>query len=296
MTKTIVFATIITGVLVTGLFIGITISAEEQLSCPEGEVIVVRTNNPYQICISENTAQRWVQLGIATIVSDKMESAEVTDEMESTETTRVEVNVDYLDSYLIGQNGSGLDFYQRNGNIVNVSPGQNSASKANCPPGEVTIGGSFAKASGKSGDEQIIQQMTVGYNGGWYMSIKNTGPNDFNWYAVAYCLKLAQEPQVEGTISGMFANATTYDNLGPTTVVKPGRNGAAWAFCDVNDPVTGGTYGAFGTTTSNIDYIQTSERAREGSYVITIANTGTASISLSARAICLDNPIPILTP
>ena len=43
-------------------------NAQEQLECMSGEVTVVRVTNPNSICVDENTANRWVQLGIATIV------------------------------------------------------------------------------------------------------------------------------------------------------------------------------------------------------------------------------------
>jgi len=43
-------------------------ASAQELACPKGEVTVVRVNDPNPACINENTANRWVQLGIATIV------------------------------------------------------------------------------------------------------------------------------------------------------------------------------------------------------------------------------------
>jgi len=42
--------------------------AQEELDCPFGKVTVQRNTNPNPVCINENTANRWVQLGIAEIV------------------------------------------------------------------------------------------------------------------------------------------------------------------------------------------------------------------------------------
>ena len=47
--------------------------AEEELVCPVGEVAVIRVNNPKPICIDQNTAQRWAQLGITEIVGEPIE-------------------------------------------------------------------------------------------------------------------------------------------------------------------------------------------------------------------------------
>ncbi len=44
-------------------------ASAQELACPEGEVTVVRTTDPNPACIKESTANRWVQLGMATIVS-----------------------------------------------------------------------------------------------------------------------------------------------------------------------------------------------------------------------------------
>jgi len=42
--------------------------AEEELVCPVGEVVVIRVNNSKPICVDQNTAERWSQLGITEIV------------------------------------------------------------------------------------------------------------------------------------------------------------------------------------------------------------------------------------
>jgi len=47
--------------------------AEEELVCPVGEVTVIRANYPKPICIDQNTAQKWVQLGIIEIVGEPIE-------------------------------------------------------------------------------------------------------------------------------------------------------------------------------------------------------------------------------
>ncbi len=58
--------------------------AEEELVCPVGEVVVIRVNNPKPICIDQNTAQRWTQLGITEIVGEpiKEETEEIVPEIE----------------------------------------------------------------------------------------------------------------------------------------------------------------------------------------------------------------------
>jgi len=43
-------------------------ASAQELACPQGEVTLVRASDPNPICIKESTANRWVQLGIATIV------------------------------------------------------------------------------------------------------------------------------------------------------------------------------------------------------------------------------------
>jgi len=58
--------------------------AEEELVCPAGEVEVVRVTNPNPICIEQNTAQRWVQLGIAEIV---VKTSEIENQFEKNQTT-----------------------------------------------------------------------------------------------------------------------------------------------------------------------------------------------------------------
>ena len=43
---------------------------EQEISCVTGEVLVIRTTNPNPICVSEDTALRWVEIGLATIVKE----------------------------------------------------------------------------------------------------------------------------------------------------------------------------------------------------------------------------------
>jgi len=57
-------------------------NAAEELVCMDGEVTVVRVTNPNSICVDENTANRWVQLGIATIVGEEEMMMEETIEEE----------------------------------------------------------------------------------------------------------------------------------------------------------------------------------------------------------------------
>ena len=47
--------------------------AEEELVCQVGEVVVIRVNNPKPICVDQNTAERWSQLGITEIVGELIE-------------------------------------------------------------------------------------------------------------------------------------------------------------------------------------------------------------------------------
>ncbi len=54
-----------------------TIAEEIELQCMSGEVVVIRVTNPNPICIDQNTAERWSQLGIAEIVGEPVEVMEV---------------------------------------------------------------------------------------------------------------------------------------------------------------------------------------------------------------------------
>jgi len=49
-------------------------SYSEELVCPSGEVEVVRVTNPNSICIEQDTALRWTQLGIAEIVGEPVQA------------------------------------------------------------------------------------------------------------------------------------------------------------------------------------------------------------------------------
>ena len=57
-------------------------SYSEELVCPSNEVEVVRITNPNSICIDQNTAQKWTQLGIAEIVGEPIEDEMIEDLME----------------------------------------------------------------------------------------------------------------------------------------------------------------------------------------------------------------------
>ena len=63
----------------------------EELICPSGEVEVVRVSNPESICIAQDTAQRWDQLGIAVIIGDVML---ITEEEKSTNEKFVPKNIE----------------------------------------------------------------------------------------------------------------------------------------------------------------------------------------------------------
>jgi len=52
---------------------------ESELTCPRGEVIVVRTTDPNPICIDNATAHRWVQLKIAEILSVSIKEEPITE-------------------------------------------------------------------------------------------------------------------------------------------------------------------------------------------------------------------------
>ena len=47
------------------------------LECQAGEVVVIRTTNPNPICVDEDTANKWVQYKIATIVVASSDEVEV---------------------------------------------------------------------------------------------------------------------------------------------------------------------------------------------------------------------------
>jgi hypothetical protein len=46
-------------------------NAAEEIDCMIGEVTVVRVTNPDPICVDKDTANKWVQLGIATIIGEE---------------------------------------------------------------------------------------------------------------------------------------------------------------------------------------------------------------------------------
>jgi hypothetical protein len=71
----IIFFTLITLVLSIGITTVLPFSYSEELICPTGEIEVVRVTNPNSICIEQDTAQRWTQLGIAKIVGEVVETS-----------------------------------------------------------------------------------------------------------------------------------------------------------------------------------------------------------------------------
>jgi len=63
-------------------------NAAEEIDCMSGEVTVVRATNPNPICVDKDTANKWVQLGIATIIGEEemMEEETIEEEMMIEET------------------------------------------------------------------------------------------------------------------------------------------------------------------------------------------------------------------
>jgi len=102
----------------------------------------------------------------------------------------------------------------------------------------------------------------------------------------------------DADVSLIFANATTYVKSSnfPFTVVGPGRTGFSSAECDVGDLATGGHYSVLFATNPGADYNKFSEGVGESSYSAGIKNTGSVNLELLAQVVCLDNPIPLLTP
>jgi ribonuclease Z len=62
-------------VLSIGIIPIIPFSFAEELVCPSGEIEVVRVTNPNSICIDQDAAQRWSELGIAEIVGEILMTA-----------------------------------------------------------------------------------------------------------------------------------------------------------------------------------------------------------------------------
>jgi len=69
----IIFATVSVFVATFGINYFEEVFAEEELVCPVGEVAVIRVNNPKPICVDQDTAQRWAQLGITETVGESAE-------------------------------------------------------------------------------------------------------------------------------------------------------------------------------------------------------------------------------
>jgi len=63
-------------ILSIGIVSVLLFSFAEGITCPAGEVEVVRVTNPNPICVDQSTAERWVQLGIAEIVGEPVEVME----------------------------------------------------------------------------------------------------------------------------------------------------------------------------------------------------------------------------
>jgi len=57
-------------ILSIGIFNILPFSYSQELVCPSGEIEVVRVTNPNSICIEQDTALRWTQLGIAEIIGE----------------------------------------------------------------------------------------------------------------------------------------------------------------------------------------------------------------------------------
>ncbi|KKK90674.1 hypothetical protein LCGC14_2720630, partial [marine sediment metagenome] len=70
------FIPIIPLILSIGIVSVLLFSFAEGITCPAGEVEVVRVTNPNPICVDQSTAERWVQLGIAEIVGEPVEVME----------------------------------------------------------------------------------------------------------------------------------------------------------------------------------------------------------------------------
>lgn len=77
--------------------------AEEELVCVEGEVAVIRVTNPKPICISEDTAKRWEQIGLAEIVSEPTEQ-----EISSIPKNARGPAIDFEKGYLVQEIKDGL--------------------------------------------------------------------------------------------------------------------------------------------------------------------------------------------
>ncbi len=71
---------------------------DSETQCREGQVLVFRTIANNFVCVSEATAERWVELGIAEIVSDVAEEESIEESMEELmEELMEEENVVYDD-------------------------------------------------------------------------------------------------------------------------------------------------------------------------------------------------------
>jgi len=67
-------------------------AAEDEIACMSGEVTVVRVTNPKPICVDKDTANKWVKLGIATIIGEEemIEEEAMEEEMMMEETIEEE--------------------------------------------------------------------------------------------------------------------------------------------------------------------------------------------------------------
>jgi hypothetical protein len=73
--RKILLFTLIPLIISVGITSFLPFSYSEELVCPTGKIEVIRVTNPESICIDQDTAQRWNQLGIAEIVGELMVNA-----------------------------------------------------------------------------------------------------------------------------------------------------------------------------------------------------------------------------
>ena len=69
------FISLIPLILSVGIIPVLPFSYSEELVCPLGEVEVIRVTNPNSICIDQDAAQRWSDLGIAEIIGELIMTA-----------------------------------------------------------------------------------------------------------------------------------------------------------------------------------------------------------------------------
>ena len=86
-------------------------SEDSETKCRDGHVLVVRVTNSNPICIDQNTAQRWAQLGIAEIVGEPIEEG-IEEGIEETiaefQYTSIPNDLSRAQSYLVTISGGEL--------------------------------------------------------------------------------------------------------------------------------------------------------------------------------------------